>query len=205
MPRDSMEFTQADFQKISRWPATPSEQRLLRAVKNLTDPDSAGRLSPKDQDDLEWAQTLSEAKEFSHSTVTEFYARTRLDPQNSELNNEFIKMAKSGETDRTIGMGFWITRAAPGGLVQSGYAFAQLLRNDEWMGVCSLLPTVKDMRITIRESEHVPGEPGYVLAVPDMGAEQIRVPAPQGLASLLEYILTHHGAVSCRWSTLRNP
>ena len=205
MPRDSIESMPADFRKISRWPATPSEQRLLRAIKNLTDPDSAGRLSPKDQDDLEWAQTLFEAKEFGHSAVAEFYSSTRLDHRNSGLNNEFIKMAKSGDTDRAIGMGFWITRAAPGGLFQSGYAFAQLLRNDDWMGVCPALPTVKGMRITIRESDRVPGEPGYVLAVPDLGAEQIQVPAPQGPASLLEYILTHHGAVSSRWSTLRNP
>lgn len=209
MTRPSIEYTHVTLKEMAAWPATPGLRRLLLASNCLqgqsNDHDNGEEpMSTQELEDLDWMRTFEQVTAYTIQASASFAALADTLQHPREFNRAFVSQAIAGDTAAAIGVAIWLTRTTGPDQIQSAYTFTQLLRDPEWMGLCPYLPLLKDLSVTMRESSHAPGEPGSLLAVPNMGQDtQAGETPPEGLPSRLAQIIRHHGARNCEWWPVR--
>lgn len=203
MPDDNTRERTISYEEMEGWPGTPGTQRMKEARKLITD------IGEPPEDDSDIPDLSEDAQMLYIATAAHAFSlpADTLDPKKAGDSRRMFEdiMDAVGEADsqHIFGAVTFVTAEHNPGMIEPGYVFA-LVRDPEWMGASTYLPTVRDKRVTIFESEVMRDCPGVVLirpmeGSPDRPEPREKDPPQGGETELLKQIVEWHGAVSCHW------
>lgn len=203
MPDDNTKEKTNSYQEMEGWPGTPGTERMNRARRLITDsgepPDDDSDIPDLTQDaQMLYIATAAHAFNLPADTFDPEKARG-----NRRMFGDVMDAVSEADSQHIFGAVTFVTAEQNPGMIEPGYVFA-LIRDPEWMGASTYLPTVRDRRVTIFESSVMKDCPGLVLIRPVEGPSDRPEPGekdpPQGgQTDLLKQIVEWHGAASCHW------
>ena len=200
------------LEEMTKWPRTPSRARLRRAIRRNQQFHGSGvrllvvdhnELSPSEREEMLVDMPLLPILLDEH-TWQEWAVRAFEEQRTGNPEEDFSLMSsitRDGDTEDTIGLAT-STRGHPdAATVQIAVGFSRLIRHNDWMGLCALLPNVKELCAIVVESRKEPGRIGHAICVPGDYAEsgedeEIPIPEGRNLVRLLKW----HGVGRILWN-----
>ena len=194
----------SDYMEMAGWPGTITVRRLRNALDAVMSKVPEDMLPHETREDMRGLAFAHGANIFplgpgGHPLPGHPLPKARGTGQTASLEHwkELVRAARAADTEHTIG-GIIVWKRDD----DEERALFKLARHPEWMGLHRILPFMKDMNITLFESQKRPKTTGMALAESEWDAGRASPnegEMPTEEATELARILRWHGAAQVRW------